>query len=1549
MNSLPLRSPQLRATLECGGKRSATPLLDGVSIGLAAFTPKAVSPLRSITALQGWLTLLIAFLCLFAANAQAQITFAAPNIFSVGDAPKAAVMGDFNGDGKLDAAVINSGSNTISILLGDGAGGFATPITIAVDANPVAIAAGDFNGDGKLDLVTAHPDSGPGSGSIVLRLGDGAGGFTFSVKESPSFGRPRALAVGDFNNDGKLDVIAANGETNSVTAYYGNGAGGFTGSSTQGISAAPFAITLGDFNSDGRLDYATANPATDNVSVALGLAGGGFSAPTTFAVSTQPKAIAAGDFNRDGKLDLVTANAGNNDGVSFLAGNGAGSFAAATGAAGFSNGTLALGDFDDDSQADLVTGAPVAGIGDNIFRGDGSGGFAGGTYAQTNLFVINVATGDFNRDGKPDVLSVGTRQVNGQTIGSIAVNLNTTITATCSTTNFSHTAVPSSVNPFGMTTADFNHDGKLDYAVAGDTDTNNLTVRFGNGNGTFAAATRYTTSNSQDVVAGDFNGDGYADLAVANYQANNVSLLLNDRAGGFPAIVNLAVGDTTPVKLIAADFNKDGKLDLATLNGNSQGSPKTISILLGDGHGGFSPPRVFRTGGMDGLGSFVAADFNGDGNIDFACIYSEHQLPEPVWILYGDGQGWFASPVAALDLGHFSFGLVAGDFNRDGKVDLVVLFGFGYDILTNRGGGFTQEIVNIDDYFLSSIRTGDFDNDGKLDLTIGTYTDDHTASSNPAFLVLRGDGTGHWGAPLEFKAPGFGVTALTTGDFDRDGKLDLLSSLYTSNGNLLSLNTCVDNVAPVAMNDNFGGRQAATLDVPAPGVLANDTDNENNALTAVLVTPPAQGSLTLRPDGSFSYTPPAGFQGATSFTYKASDGRLQSNTATVTLTINNPPTANNDSATLPEDAGAVPIDVLRNDTADPGEPIVGIVSVTQGANGAVAIINNDQFVTYTPNPNFAGTDSFTYSIIDNRGGLASTATVFVNVLEINDPPTAKDDYVELVPNSPATTIDVLANDTFAPDAGESLRITSATQGTRGGTVVITNNGADLTYQPPTNFQGGDSFTYTISDGRGGNATATVYVDIPNTLIVTNNSDIDDGVCDANCSLREAINAANADVSRTIIDFAPQVRGTIQLTSPAANYNNTQLLLSSRVTLRGPGAAFLNVRGRNVRSPLESVITITQGSTTISGLTISNGSGVDNLAGGIATIQADAVIEDCIVAGNQGAGVVVRGGKVRINNSTIANNLGNGGIGVSSGELLLTNSTVSGNTNPYGDFNDPSGFNFGAGGIAAGNSILTISNSTISGNSSSLDDASIDNAAGGVVAVGNGQTTITNSTIVNNQGSFVGGLYTPLAKVGSSIIAGNSATDGGNRNNIAVETRSRNLQLAMVSRGYNLVGTVGDETYFNQPTDQIGYDFRILNPQLAPLAYNGGVTQTHALLSNSPAIDKGEAFGSLLDQRGSMRPSDLPGVANASGGDGSDIGAVEMTIGISVELTSGPGSERQARVIFVGIPGRTYRVQSSEDLINWTTRTTLPANQVGTIEFIDPAPLPTKRFYRTLTP
>jgi hypothetical protein len=347
---------------------------------------------------------------------------------------------------------------------------FGSPFPVA--GAPQAIGAGDFNKDGRVDLVVVGQQ-----GGVSVLLGRGAGRF------KPASGSPfvtggwhSSVAIGDVNGDGRLDFVTNNSaRAGSVSVLLGNGRGRFTEApgSPVAVSDGPQSVAVADFNNDGKLDLAVTNWLSDNVSILLGNGNGGFKPAhgSPIAVGQQPWSVAVGDFNHDGRPDLATANQQSGD-VSVLLGSGAGRFTPAPGspfAASGGSRWLVVGDFDKDGKPDLAVANRSGGV--LILLGNGAGGFTlapGSPFAVHNA-ASSLVAGDFNQDGRLDL----------------------------ATTNFRSKSV---------------------------------SVFLGNGKGGFKRAKRspFAVGREPDgLVVADVNMDHRADLAVANWLDGDVSVLLN--------------------------------------------------------------------------------------------------------------------------------------------------------------------------------------------------------------------------------------------------------------------------------------------------------------------------------------------------------------------------------------------------------------------------------------------------------------------------------------------------------------------------------------------------------------------------------------------------------------------------------------------------------------------------------------------------------------------------------------------------------------------------------------------------------------------------------------------------------------------------------------------------------------------------------------------------------------------------------------------------------------------------------------------------------------
>ncbi len=295
---------------------------------------------------------------------------------------------------------------------------------------------------------------------------------------------------------------------------------------------------------------------------------------------------------------------------------------------------------------------------------------------------------------------------------------------------------------------------------------------------------------------------------------------------------------------------------------------------------------------------------------------------------------------------------------------------------------------------------------------------------------------------------------------------------------LFAIDGTSSNTAPVAVADSFSGNEDAQISAALPGVLANDSDPENDPMTAVLVAGPANGSLVFNADGSFVFTPAVDWNGTTSFTYQATDGSLQSAVTTVVLTVapvNDAPVANPESFTVSEDAAAsfgAP-GVLANDTDAEGDALTAVL-LSGPVHGSLTFNANGGF-DYTPNTDYFGQDGFEYATIDTAGAQVGSATVTLIIDPVADAPEAAADAYSTEEDNSFTVAapGVLGNDSD-PD-GDAL-VASVVTGPLWGILVLNTDGS-FVFTPNADFNGSDSFEYAATDPTGLAATKTVRITI----------------------------------------------------------------------------------------------------------------------------------------------------------------------------------------------------------------------------------------------------------------------------------------------------------------------------------------------------------------------------------------------------------------------------------------------------------------------------------------
>jgi uncharacterized repeat protein (TIGR01451 family)/MYXO-CTERM domain-containing protein len=338
---------------------------------------------------------------------------------------------------------------------------------------------------------------------------------------------------------------------------------------------------------------------------------------------------------------------------------------------------------------------------------------------------------------------------------------------------------------------------------------------------------------------------------------------------------------------------------------------------------------------------------------------------------------------------------------------------------------------------------------------------------------------------------------------------------------------------------------------------------------------------------SLTFTPTANYNGPASVVIATNDlgntggGGPRSDTDTIPITVtsvNDAPNAVNDTATVAENSGATAILVLANDTITPdtGETLT-ISNVTQPLNGTVIVTGGGTGLTFQPVTNFSGTTMFTYTISDGNGG-TDTATVMVTVTNVNNPPNAVNDLATVAEDSTNVAIPVLANDTTAPDTGETLTITSVTQPTSG-SVTITGNGTGIAFTPAPNFFGTVTLSYTISDGNGGSDTATI------TITVTPVNDPPTATDDVTTVPKDSGATSIAVLANDTA--APDTLETLRITAVTQPANGTVVIVNN-----GAGLTFQPVAGFEGVTTFTYTIDDGNGTTDTANVTVGVGTDTD---------------------------------------------------------------------------------------------------------------------------------------------------------------------------------------------------------------------------------------------------------------------------------------------------------------------------------------------------------------------
>ena len=614
-------------------------------------------------------------------------TYSLLGVVAYRDPSNGLATADLRGNGHLDLLAIDT-SNGVDVFLGNGDGTFQTPTAVAIPSpgNSGAEAVGDINHDGKPDLVVASNNSSDG---IYVLIGNGDGTFKSPVFYAQgSNSGAMAVAIGQLTTVANRDIVMGTG--NGAYVYLNNGDGTFKTPVLYGPAWID-SIVITDINGDKKNDLVVSSLSSSAVWTMLGNGNGTFKAASSFATDGYPNNVVVADFNGDKKLDFATSNS-HGQWVTVGLGNGDGTFRSSQSYGYEWNSAInamATADLNGDGNLDIVEGGGGTGVGITVMLGSAHGVFgapssiAVGCGEANRSGVNSIALGDVNGDGKVDVVATnlnigyaGCDNVVGVLIGLGTGKFKTPVYYSTGVT----------VQSYSISLADFNGDGKLDIVVSNAD--GSLSVLLNKGNGTYGAATVIAGASGADaggIVIGDFNNDGKLDIAVTDFSQKQINVLLGNGNGTFKS----PIGTPSPIQpyaMTGGDFNKDGKLDLAL---TGWGSGDSLTIFTGNGDGTFKvgTTYAFNTWEQcypsgDALLYWVrAGDLNQDGKLDLAIgvnntecgtEYSGENSWGSALVYTGNGDGTFNQDNGPWLGGVDGSGIVLGDFNNDGMLDMAV-------------------------------------------------------------------------------------------------------------------------------------------------------------------------------------------------------------------------------------------------------------------------------------------------------------------------------------------------------------------------------------------------------------------------------------------------------------------------------------------------------------------------------------------------------------------------------------------------------------------------------------------------------------------------------------------------------------------------------------------------------------------------------------------------------------------------------------------------------------------------------------------------------------